>query len=194
MKNKFFNQLRNELYFFTTDEIEEIIASYEEIISERLANGESETLIISSFESPKHIAKQYAQELEITTSDLQKYKTNFKHYVSSRTEIISQENSKSARNFTKLFLKLIQDLFNFLIKFAVFLIKLLFILEVSCMISGITILILLVDFQNYTLLFFTSLICASASFVYLQLFIYNFFTKKVSWIINLKKESLKFVS
>lgn len=180
MKNKFFDQLRSELYFFTAEEIEEIIASYEEIISERLTNGENETLIISSFESPKHIAKQYAQELDITTSDLQKYKTNFKCYVASRTEIITKENSKSAKNFTKLFLKLTQDLSNFLVKFVVFIIKFLFILEVSCMISGITILILLINFQNYSLLFFISLICASASLVYIQLFIYNFFTKKVS--------------
>lgn len=76
MKSNYLNNLEREFYFVTDEERDQIISEYEVHFDERIKDGATEAEVISDLGSPKAVAIEYATELEIKYSAVEKYISN----------------------------------------------------------------------------------------------------------------------
>lgn len=78
MKSNYLNDLEREFYFVSDEEREQIIGEYSVHFEERIKEGATEEEIIINMGTPKNVAIEYATELGIKYSSLDKYITNTK--------------------------------------------------------------------------------------------------------------------
>lgn len=104
----FFQQLEDELYFFSPQEVAEVKENYLEIIDVRMADGEDLDAIIASFDSPRVIAQNYADELGIKVTAGDKF---FKQLLQKINKKENELRSKS-REWQEKFKNRKQDVKN----------------------------------------------------------------------------------
>lgn len=75
---EFLKNLEKELYFFSSDEKNQILDDYKDLYNEKI-NEVSEEEILKHLDTVDEIAQNYAKELDIQRSKHKKYYTNFKN-------------------------------------------------------------------------------------------------------------------
>lgn len=78
MKSNYLNNLEREFYFVTDEEREQIINEYQVHFEERIKDGATEAEVISNLGTPKAVAIEYATELDINYSTVEKQLSNIK--------------------------------------------------------------------------------------------------------------------
>lgn len=78
MKSNYLNNLEREFYFVTDEEREQIISEYQVHFEERIKDGATEAEVISDLGTPKSVAIEYATELDINYSTVEKQLSNIK--------------------------------------------------------------------------------------------------------------------
>ncbi len=102
MKSNYLNNLEREFYFVTDEEREQIINEYQVHFEERIKDGATEAEVISNLGTPKSVAIEYATELDINYSTVEKQLSNikrdsnlyFKALKKKVNEIKSEETAK----------------------------------------------------------------------------------------------------
>lgn len=75
---EFLKNLEKELYFFSSDEKNQILDDYKDLYNEKI-NEVSEEEILKHLDTVDEIAQNYAKELDIQRYKHKKYYTNFKN-------------------------------------------------------------------------------------------------------------------
>lgn len=78
MKSNYLNSLEREFYFVSLEEREQIIAEYEVHFNERIKDGATVEEVIDGLGTPKSVAIEYATELDIKYSTIEKHIANTK--------------------------------------------------------------------------------------------------------------------
>ncbi len=78
MQSNYLNNLEREFYFVSDEEREQIIAEYEVHFEERMKEGATVAEVISNLGTPKSVAIEYATELDINYSTIDKHMSNIK--------------------------------------------------------------------------------------------------------------------
>lgn len=102
MKSNYLNSLEREFYFVTDEEREQILSEYEVHFDERLKEGINENEVIKLLGSPKTVAIEYATELGIQYSTIEKHMHNLKHdssmfFASIKTKFHKVKNEQAAK-------------------------------------------------------------------------------------------------
>lgn len=106
MKSNYLNNLEREFYFVSEEEREQIINEYQVHFDERIKDGATEAEVISDLGSPKSVAIEYATELEINYSTLEKLLSNTKRdcniYVRSlKRKMVDLKNEEATKRRNK---------------------------------------------------------------------------------------------
>ena len=157
LKDKFLEELRYELYFFNDIELEQIIEDYESLIEEKLADDIAIDEVIKSLDSPVLIAKNYADELNIKISSMDKVFVNGKKEIKNRVKNFkekSNENKKTEptrqNSFYQDFKKVIMFLIVLILKFFILIFKFIVCSLYLSLLSVVIILfMLLIVFTNF---------------------------------------------
>ncbi|MGL5020478.1 MAG: HAAS signaling domain-containing protein [Mycoplasmatales bacterium] len=203
-KDNFLEQLRYELYFFKGIELEQIIEDYDSLIEEKLADNILIDEVIKSLDSPELIAKNYADELNIKISSMDKVFVNGKKEIKNNLENLrkktykkSKKESTKQNDFYQDFKKVIMFFIVVIIKFIIFVFKffvcILYLLLLSIVIILFMLLIIFTNFGEYHV----SIISLSSIGVISYIVFSSFITMKVMqikvkigntrWTNNLKK-------
>lgn len=78
MKSNYLSDLEREFYFVSDDEREQIIQEYEVHFTERIKDGATEAEVIQDLGTPKQVAIEYATELDLKYSSVEKVLFNTK--------------------------------------------------------------------------------------------------------------------
>ena len=121
MDNRFFDDLYDYLYFFTVEERNNIVGEYKVIYEEKQLEGIAHREIMSEFDHPETIAKNYASELNIKYSSMRKKMSKVEGKVESF--ITRNEKNKEQKSFIEKFQISILRVFYFSIEILKVLVK-----------------------------------------------------------------------
>ncbi|MFV0288601.1 MAG: HAAS signaling domain-containing protein [Mycoplasmatales bacterium] len=102
---KFLKELEKNLYFFSEEEIKQILMDYQELYNDKITSGLSEEDVIKSFDAPKQIAINYSQELNIKTSFFKKITIKLKKKTKVLSKGLHNKVNKLRRNLVEVIQK-----------------------------------------------------------------------------------------